>query len=275
MIYHQLARKVWWYQTPKIISHFGYYIFEPIILFIYSTLAKIANSKIITISESSKKDLIKFGFKREDINIFSLGIKMPEIKKEEIRNKLNSDIFKVLFHSSLRSMKRPEEAVESFCLFLNSLSKEDRFFVRMDISGGGEMFDKCKSLVEGYGHGAYFVFHGRTTDDKKNKLMKDANLLLCTSVKEGWGLIVTEANSQGTPALVYDVDGLRDSSREKCNVVCKENIESMSRGINDIFLEWKNEKNKTLLRYESCVESSQGNTFKNSYLDFKNIMNLK
>ena len=31
-----------------------------------------------------------------------------------------------------------------------------------------------------------------------------------TSVKEGWGLIVTEAGSQGTPAIVYDVDGLRD-----------------------------------------------------------------
>lgn len=86
-------------------------------------------------------------------------------------------------------------------------------------------------------------------------------------LKRAGGLL--EANSQGTPALVYDVDGLRDSSREKCNVVCKENIESMSRGINDIFLEWKNEKNKTLLRYESCVESSQGNTFKNSYLDLK------
>lgn len=127
LIYHQLARKVGRIKLRKL------YLILVIIflnrLFIYSTLAKIANSKIITISESSKKDLIKFGFKREDINIFLYNKKMPEIKKEEIRNKLNSDIFKVLFHSSLRSMKRPEEAVESFCLFLNSLSKEDRFFV--------------------------------------------------------------------------------------------------------------------------------------------------
>ena len=43
--------------------------------------------------------------------------------------------------------------------------------------------------------------------------MQKSHYILVTSVKEGWGLIVTEANSQGTPAVVYDVDGLRDSVR--------------------------------------------------------------
>jgi len=32
-----------------------------------------------------------------------------------------------------------------------------------------------------------------------------------TSVREGWGLVVTEANACGTPAIVYDVPGLRDA----------------------------------------------------------------
>ncbi len=41
--------------------------------------------------------------------------------------------------------------------------------------------------------------------------MQKSLLILVTSIKEGWGLIVTEAASQGTPAVVYDVDGLRDS----------------------------------------------------------------
>jgi len=33
------------------------------------------------------------------------------------------------------------------------------------------------------------------------------------SVREGWGLVVIEANSVGTPAVGYDVPGLRDSIR--------------------------------------------------------------
>src|SRR5260370_30061312 len=41
--------------------------------------------------------------------------------------------------------------------------------------------------------------------------MAAAHVLLMTSVREGWGLVVSEANACGTPAIVYDVPGLRDS----------------------------------------------------------------
>jgi glycosyltransferase involved in cell wall biosynthesis len=45
-----------------------------------------------------------------------------------------------------------------------------------------------------------------------------------TSVREGWGLVVTEANALGTPAVVYDAPGLRDSTRDgETGLVCKEN----------------------------------------------------
>jgi glycosyltransferase involved in cell wall biosynthesis len=45
--------------------------------------------------------------------------------------------------------------------------------------------------------------------------MAQAHALLLTSVREGWGLVVTEANACGTPAIVYDVPGLRDSVRHE------------------------------------------------------------
>ena len=53
---------------------------------------------------------------------------------------------------------------------------------------------------------------GRTSDDQKLDLMRRASVMVSTGVKEGWGLIVTEANSMGTPAIVYDVDGLRSAA---------------------------------------------------------------
>ena len=45
--------------------------------------------------------------------------------------------------------------------------------------------------------------------------MAEAHVLLMTSVREGWGLVVTEANACGTPAVVYNVPGLRDSVRNE------------------------------------------------------------
>jgi glycosyltransferase involved in cell wall biosynthesis len=43
--------------------------------------------------------------------------------------------------------------------------------------------------------------------------MARAHGLLVPSVREGWGLVVVEANSVGTPAVGYEVAGLRDSIR--------------------------------------------------------------
>src|SRR5207253_5343417 len=45
--------------------------------------------------------------------------------------------------------------------------------------------------------------------------MAEAHVLLMTSVREGWGLVVTEANACGTPAIVYDVPGLRDAVKNE------------------------------------------------------------
>ena len=43
--------------------------------------------------------------------------------------------------------------------------------------------------------------------------MSRAHIILVPAVREGWGLIVTEANAMGTPAIGYDIHGLRDSIR--------------------------------------------------------------
>ena len=45
--------------------------------------------------------------------------------------------------------------------------------------------------------------------------MARAHCLLVPSVREGWGLVVIEANSVGTPAVGYDVPGVRESIRHE------------------------------------------------------------
>lgn len=59
------------------------------------------------------------------------------------------------------------------------------------------------------------VFWGRVSLHEKHRLMAEAHALLMTSVREGWGLVVTEANACGTPAIVYNVPGLRDSVNDQ------------------------------------------------------------
>jgi len=68
---------------------------------------------------------------------------------------------------------------------------------------------------------------GRVDNQLKAKIMSKAHLLLSTSVKEGWGLTLTEAGASGTPAVVFNIDGLRDSVRnEKTGLICRINSPS-------------------------------------------------
>ncbi|MGX2997384.1 glycosyltransferase family 4 protein [Streptomyces sp. JNUCC 64] len=54
-------------------------------------------------------------------------------------------------------------------------------------------------------------FTGHIGEPEKHRLLSAAWLLLHPSAVEGWGLVVTEAATRGTPTVGFDVPGLRDS----------------------------------------------------------------
>jgi glycosyltransferase involved in cell wall biosynthesis len=108
------------------------------------------------------------------------------------------------------------------------------------------------------------------TASEKLSLMRKAALILVTSLKEGWGLIVTEANSQGTPAIVYDVDGLRDSVKHGVTGIVSANNKPSAMGMSIVDIL------KDPDRYNSMREHawkwSKRFTLENSYRDFLKII---
>jgi glycosyltransferase involved in cell wall biosynthesis len=88
-----------------------------------------------------------------------------------------------------------------------------------------------------------------------------------TSVKEGWGLVVTEANSQGTPAVVYNVDGLRDSVKDgNTGIIAKENTpEGLAKAL--VSLLGDSPTRYSQIR-EAAWEWSKTITFNQAYKDF-------
>src|SRR5439155_4848303 len=83
------------------------------------------------------------------------------------------------------------------------------------IAGDGprRYLQHLRDLTEWLGMGRDVEFFGRVSNEDKYRLMARAHALVLASAREGWGLVVTEANACGTPAVVYDVPGLRDSVR--------------------------------------------------------------
>jgi glycosyltransferase involved in cell wall biosynthesis len=52
------------------------------------------------------------------------------------------------------------------------------------------------------------------SEEGKIEVLSRAWVFVTPSMKEGWGITVIEANDCGTPAIGYDVPGLRDSIQD-------------------------------------------------------------
>jgi glycosyltransferase involved in cell wall biosynthesis len=106
-----------------------------------------------------------------------------------------------MFVGRLTKNKRPGDALTAFGHIRNEIPR-----ARLWMVGEGKLKNR---LREGLPEGAELF--GRIPRDELLERMSRAHLVLATSVREGWGLVVTEANALGTPAVGYDVPGLRDS----------------------------------------------------------------
>ena len=83
---------------------------------------------------------------------------------------------------------------------------------RLTIVGGGMEGVNLHRLVGELGLADRVDFPGMLPEPEKNRRLEQSHFLIHTSVREGWGLNVIEANALGTPAIVYPVAGLVDST---------------------------------------------------------------
>ncbi len=85
--------------------------------------------------------------------------------------------------------------------------------LRVDIAGEGPVRAALQDDVRRLGLDGIVRLPGRVSEQAKSDLLSRAWLTVVPSLAEGWGLTVLEANAAGTPALAFDVPGLRDSVR--------------------------------------------------------------
>ncbi len=95
--------------------------------------------------------------------------------------------------------------------------------VQLTIVGGGETEGTLKQLVQELDLTAEITFLGQVGDREKNDALRRAHFLIHTSVREGWGLNVIEANAMGAPAAVYPVAGLVDSTIDNVTGIVTKN----------------------------------------------------
>jgi glycosyltransferase involved in cell wall biosynthesis len=251
---HQLARQIWFYEIGFPLSIIGY-LFEPLYL---RLLAK-KYERVLTVSNSTRTDLMRYGFPPARIDVIHEGIGLRPVAA--VDGDKPRDL--VLCLGAVRPMKRTLDAIRAF-----EAARDLRPGLSLVIAG-----DACSAYAEKVANNVRRSRHrngvsmrGRVSGEERQWLMRQASVVLVTSVKEGWGLVVTEANSQGTPAIVYDVDGLRDSVQNgKTGVVVANNDH---RAMGHAIVELLKDSKRYAVLQESAWQWSKEFTFEACYEDF-------
>lgn len=180
----------------------------------------------ITVSESSRKDLIDNGMPEENIYVILNGINIKRINTFPQKEKHLT----LIFVSRIVKMKGIEDVIKAFSYICKKNNKAKLWIVG---EGQKEYVDHLKAFISSNKITESITFFGKVTEEKKVDLMRRAHILLHASIKEGWGLVVSEAASQATPAIVYNVPGLRDSVKHlKTGIILFKNTpEEMAKSI--------------------------------------------
>ena len=201
-LFLQLIHEEWFYETPFPLNYLCYYYLER------KWLSPYKDTTTVTISDSSKQDLKDHGFK--DVRVVPMGISIKSLEKIEEKAAEPT----IAFVGRFKKHKLPDHALRAFLLIKEKLPNAKMWFI-----GDGTMRKELEKI-----NVKDVVFYGHVKNQVKYDLLRKAHIVLMPSVREGWGLVVTESNAMGTPVIAYNAPGLRDSIIDgKTGILLKDN----------------------------------------------------
>jgi len=198
-VVYQVAANIFHYELSRPLSELAVRL-EPLIYRIYG------NSKIVTCSSSTKHDLVRLGLSEARISVVTPGVDDSFLKFEPDGCKF--DVPTIVCISRFKRYKGLSYAIRSMKYVLERVPR-----AKLIIVGNGDETElKDEVSRTDYSESVQILQRRPNSwNEEKRLLLSRAHLLLIPSVREGYGIVVIEANACGTPAVGWNVPGIRDS----------------------------------------------------------------
>lgn len=189
----------------------------------------IKNAKrILTISEATKKDIVKFyGVDQDKIIVTYPGINLfsEDINREIVFKKYHLNKKYILYVGTLQPRKNIIRLIESY-------RKLDTNEINLVIVGKkGWLYDEIFQKVEEHSLVNKVTFLDYVTREELGVLYKNAQCLILPSLYEGFGIPVVEAMSQGIPVVVSNISSLPEIAGDAGILVDPYEIDSIVQGL--------------------------------------------
>lgn len=157
----------------------------------------------VTVSDASRKDLLRLGFDPSRVTVVRNALSPSRTTIWP----LPSAQPRLVCLGRLVPHKRIEHALQVVAELRSDLPE-----VALDIIGGGYWREPLQAYAAALGISDNVLFHGHVSDAARDAVLARAWVHLFPSVKEGWGLAVTEAGAFDVPSVAYrSAGGVRES----------------------------------------------------------------
>lgn len=200
-VVHHVHGKQFFYEFPFPLSYIGYIIERFIFPLFYKSVS------IITVSKTTRGELVKLGFNRKNIEIVYNGV------NEKVKNGYSS-LHKfshptILYLGRIKKYKRVDMLIKIMPEILKSVPKAHLLIAGWGTEGTSVMDISVRSGIR-----KRIKIIGTVSEKEKKYLLTRSWVFVNPSIGEGWGISVIEANMHATPAIAFKVSGLSESIQD-------------------------------------------------------------
>lgn len=190
--------------------------------------------KVITISESSKDDIIKYyKVKAEKVVVVPLGLKKIEDSMNEQKSLSGFGVEGkyILFVGTIQPRKNIRKLIEAY----SKLSKKEKKEYQLVIVGKkGWLYEPIFKAPDEYGVKDRVVFLDYVKDEELPAFYKKASLFVLPSLYEGFGLPVLEAMRYDCPVAISNVSSLPEAGGDAAIYFDPENVDDIKNKIEKV-----------------------------------------
>jgi glycosyltransferase involved in cell wall biosynthesis len=161
----------------------------------------------LAISDSTRDDLVRRGIPRDHVSVARCGLTQEDYAVTVPPDRRVEPV--VVFLGRLRRYKGAQHAIRALPLVRRAVPD-----ARLHVVGDGPYRRDLERLAGALGVAGSVRFLGALTHEQKVEALNSAQVAVCPSPKEGWGLTVIEANACGVPVVASRSPGLVESVRD-------------------------------------------------------------
>jgi len=196
VLLHHVHGEMWQMTLPGLLGRLGWLIEHRLAPPFYR------RTTIATLSDSSQREI------EERMHLSRVAVVPPGISPIFTPGTERSSTPLVVAVGRLVPVKRFDQLIESF-VEVHKMVPTSKFV----IVGEGYLRTELEELIATHGAQEWISLPGRISDDELRNLYQRAWLVSSLSLREGWGMSLTEAAACGTPSVAVDIAGHRDAVR--------------------------------------------------------------